>query len=387
MTKEVGKILIVDDNYENLQVLGMHLQEAGYDIEFSTSGKSTLDWLENEKFDLILLDINMPEMDGFEVCSKIRENKNFNNLPIIFLSAENQRETILKGLSIGGNDYITKPFDSRELVARVNTHITLKKSIDALATLNQTLEKKVEERTAQLKIAKEKAEESDRMKHAFLNNFSHEIRTPLSGIVSTSMLLTSENLSDDDKNFCFNSIKECSDRLVNTINSVIEMSQLLSDSIIACLDKTDLAELVKTVYEDFIDLFKNKNLSFNIEIDDGINEIITDKNILKKILIKLVDNALKFTDTGQVSIGVKPLAEQIEVFVYDTGVGIDDETMKNVFAPFYQHDQSNRRTKEGAGLGLAIVHSFCKLLNGEINITSTPYKGTHIGVRLPLKPI
>ena len=384
MGNEEGKILIVDDNFENLQVLGMHLQEAGYDIEFATSGKIALDWLENEKFDLVLLDINMPEMDGFEVCSKIRDNKKFNNLPIIFLSAENQRETILKGLSLGGQDYITKPFDSRELVARIKTHINLKKSIDALDILNQTLEKKVEERTAELKIAKEKAEESDRMKHAFLNNFSHEIRTPLFGIISTSMLLVSEDLSEEDKDFCLKSIRESSDRLVNTVDSVLEMSQLLSGSITVSFAKTDPVKLVKAVYDEFYDLFKNKNLAFNLEIDDSVNEIITDQKILKKILIKLVDNALKFTDTGQVSIGIKPLTEQIEFFVSDTGIGIDDETVKNIFKTFYQYDQSNSRIKEGAGLGLPIVQNFCKLLNGKIDVTSTPEKGTCIGVKLTI---
>jgi len=385
MTKEVGKILIVDDNYENLQVLGMHLQEAGYDIEFSTSGKTALDWLNNEEFDIALLDINMPEMNGFELCSKIRENNKLKNLPIIFLSAENQRENILKGLSIGGQDYLSKPFDSRELVARVNTHITLKKSIDALATLNQTLEKKVEERTLELKIAKERAEKSDSMKHAFLSNFSHEIRTPLTGIVSTGELLVSEQLSDDDKIFCVESIKKSSTRLVNTISSVLEMSQLLSGSIIANFAKTNLPEVLKAVHEEFVDSFKNKNLSLNIEINDSIHEIITDQNILKTILIKLVDNALNFTESdGQVSIGIKPLVEQVEIFVSDTGIGMNDETIKNAFTTFFQNDPSSRN-KEGVGLGLALAQNFCKLLNGEIHISSTPNKGTYVGVTLPLQ--
>ena len=381
----VGKILIVDDNYENLQVLGMHLQEAGYDIEFSTSGKTALEWLENEEFDIALLDINMPGMSGFELCSKIRKNNKLKRLPIIFLSADDQRENILKGLSIGGQDYISKPFDSRELIARVNTHITLKKKIDALATLSQTLEKKVEERTIQLKIAKERAEKSDSMKHAFLSNFSHEIRTPLTGIVSTAELLVSEQLSDDDKNFCVESIKKSSFKLVNTISSVLEMSQLLSGSIIANFAKTDIAKILKEVYEEFIDLFKNKNISLNIEINDIINEIITDRNILKIILTKLVDNALKFTESdGQVSIGIKPLAEQIEIFVSDTGIGMDDETIKNVFTTFFRNDPSSRN-KEGVGLGLALAQNFCKLLNGEIHITSSPDKGTYIGITLPFQ--
>lgn len=385
MTIEDGKILIVDDNYENLQVLGMHLQEAGYDIEFSTSGKAALDWLENEEFDIALLDINMPEMNGFELCSKIRENDNLKRLPIIFLSAENQRESILKGLSIGGQDYLSKPFDSRELIARVNTHITLKKSIDALATLNQTLEKKVEERTHQLQIAKERAEKSDSMKHAFISNFSHEIRTPLTGIVSTAELLISEHLNDDDKNFCVESIKKSSTILVNTISSVLEMSQLLSGSIIANFAKTNIAEILNTVYEEFIDSFKSKNISLNIEIDDNINEIITDQSILKTILIKLVDNAFKFTESdGQVSIGIKPLAEQVEIFVSDTGIGMDDETIENAFTTFFKKDPSSRN-KEGVGLGLALAQDFCKLLNGKIHISSSPEKGTYVGVTLPIQ--
>ena len=376
--------MIVDDNYENLQVLGMHLQEAGYDIEFAISGKTALNWLESDDFDLALLDINMPEMNGFELCNKIRANNRHNTLPIIFLSAENQRESILKGLSIGGQDYITKPFDSRELIARVKTHIKLKKSIDALESLNQTLEKTVEKRTVQLKIAKEKAEESDKMKHAFLSNLSHEIRTPLTGIVSSSELLVSGQLNDDDKKFCLKSIEESSARLVNTIGSVLEMSQLLSGSFIANFADTDIVEIVETVYKEYVDLFKAKNISFNTVIDENINKILTDKNIVKKILVQLVDNALKFTENGQVTIGVKSLAKQVEIFVSDTGIGLDDNTLKNTFTAFHQYDQSNSRKNEGVGLGLALSKNFCELLNGDIHITSTIGKGTRIGVTFPI---
>ncbi|MDR2887643.1 MAG: hybrid sensor histidine kinase/response regulator [Bacteroidales bacterium] len=384
MNKEEGKILIVDDNYENLQVLGIHLQEIGYDIEFATSGKAALDWLENDEFDLVLLDINMPGMNGFEVCNKIRTNTKLNNLPIIFLSAENQRESILKGLTIGGQDYVTKPFDSRELSVRVKTHIDLKKSIYALEALNQTLEKKIEERTRQLKIAKEKAEESDRMKHAFLNNFSHEIRTPLVGIVSTAeIIIQSEQLSDDDKKFCLTSIKESSNRLLDTIGNVLEMSQLLSGSITADFKNTAPQKIVQTIHKEYADMFKNKNLSLNIETGGTIDEITTDPVILKKILVQLVSNALKFTENGHVTIGIKPLAGQVEIFVSDTGLGMDDKTIDNLFNAFFQRDPSNKRVTEGAGLGLTIVHSLCRLLKGEINVTSTPGQGTCIRIILP----
>lgn len=383
MKKEEGKILIVDDNYENLQVLGIYLQEIGYDIEFATSGKAALDWLENDEFDLVLLDINMPGMSGFEVCTKMRNNTKFNNIPIIFLSAENQRESILKGLSIGGQDYVTKPFDTRELSVRVKTHIDLKKNIYALAALNQTLEKKIEDRTRQLKTAKEKAEESDRMKHAFLNNISHEIRTPLVGIVSMAELITQTELTDDDKKFCLTSIKENSDRLINTIGNVLEMSQLLSGSITADLKKTDPLKIVKTIHQEYTPLFKNKNLTLNIDTDDT-DEITTDPAILKKILVQLVSNALKFTETGHAKVGIKQLDQQIEIYVSDTGIGMDEQTIDNLFSAFFQRDPSNNRIKEGAGLGLTIVHSLCRLLKGEINVTSAPAQGTSIRITLPV---
>jgi len=130
-------ILIVDDNPQNLQVLGKILQENGYEIEFAINGEVALVWLKKRQFDLILLDINMPGMNGFEVCRKIRSTPEMNNVPVIFLSAETERESILKGFEIGAQDYITKPFDSRELLARVRTHLALKNSLEKLEKLEK----------------------------------------------------------------------------------------------------------------------------------------------------------------------------------------------------------------------------------------------------------
>jgi DNA-binding response OmpR family regulator len=119
-------ILIVDDNPQNLQVLGKMLQEKQYEIEFAINGPTALDWIKSKAFDLVLLDINMPGMSGFEVCENIRANPELNNLPVIFLSANTDRESILKGFEFGVQDYISKPFDARELLVRVKTHLALK---------------------------------------------------------------------------------------------------------------------------------------------------------------------------------------------------------------------------------------------------------------------
>lgn len=137
-------ILLVDDNPQNLQVLGKLLQEEKYEIEFAVNGEATLEWLKNKQFDLILLDLNMPGMNGFEVCKRIRSDNRMYEVPIIFLSAESERESILKGFEVGAQDYVTKPFDSRELLARVKTQLDLKSKTEKLEKINEWLGKKID---------------------------------------------------------------------------------------------------------------------------------------------------------------------------------------------------------------------------------------------------
>jgi DNA-binding response OmpR family regulator len=137
-------ILLVDDNPQNLQVLGKLLQEEKFEIEFAVNGEATLEWLKIKQFDLILLDLNMPGMNGFEVCKLIRSDNEMCEIPIIFLSAESERESILKGFEVGAQDYVTKPFDSRELLARVKTQLDLKLKTEKLGKVNEWLGKKID---------------------------------------------------------------------------------------------------------------------------------------------------------------------------------------------------------------------------------------------------
>jgi two-component system, sensor histidine kinase and response regulator len=137
-------ILLVDDNPQNLQVLGNLLLEEKYEIEFAVNGEATLDWLKNRRFDLILLDINMPGLNGFEVCKIIRSDKEMRDIPVIFLSAESERESILKGFEVGAQDFVIKPFDSRELLARVKTQLDLKSKTEKLEKINDWLGKKID---------------------------------------------------------------------------------------------------------------------------------------------------------------------------------------------------------------------------------------------------
>ncbi len=159
-------VLIVDDNPQNLQVLANLLLGEKYVIEFALNGEATLDWLKTEQFDLILLDINMPGMNGFEVCKEIRSNKVTQEIPVIFLSAESERDSILKGFEVGAQDYVIKPFDSRELLARVKTQLDLKSKSEKLEKINDWLGKKIENWlrvSINNPVSKEKNDLSDKM--------------------------------------------------------------------------------------------------------------------------------------------------------------------------------------------------------------------------------
>ena len=153
--KSIFTILVVDDNLKNVQLMGSILSDIGYKIEFALDGEKALAWLTKKKFDLILLDIMMPGISGFDVCKKIRENPGFNDLPIIFLSAKTDKESILEGFDLGAHDYVSKPFDTKELLARVETHLEIRYSRERLKNMNKILGQKVLERTTQLERANE----------------------------------------------------------------------------------------------------------------------------------------------------------------------------------------------------------------------------------------
>ncbi len=189
--KSSGRVLIVDDNARNLQVLGSTLKRNNYEVEFALNGKSAIQWISEEDFDIILLDIMMPEIDGYETCVQIRKDKKYDNIPILFLTAKTDKESTIKGFKVGGQDYITKPFDSEELLARVRTHLELKFSREFLQNVNKTLEEQVAERTLELSKANEELNQLDAIKVQFLNMLSHEIRTPLNGIKGSIQLLKS----------------------------------------------------------------------------------------------------------------------------------------------------------------------------------------------------
>ncbi|MGD0341175.1 MAG: response regulator [Bacteroidales bacterium] len=217
-------ILIVDDNPQNLQVLGNLLQEEKYEIEFAVNGEATLEWLKNKQFDLILLDINMPGMNGFEVCKRIRSDKTMYEVPIIFLSAESERESILKGFEVGAQDFVIKPFDSRELLARVKTQLDLKSKTEKLEKINDWLGKKIDNwlkvsvdrpRGVETSDLNAKLIEFDKNQSYVLKDICLELSTSIKEIEK----LIGKNYDSDAKN----QIKEIVKRLADSVIKLEKM--------------------------------------------------------------------------------------------------------------------------------------------------------------------
>ncbi|MDA3891823.1 MAG: hybrid sensor histidine kinase/response regulator [Salinivirgaceae bacterium] len=383
--KPGSAILIVDDNPKNLEVLGKLLQVEKYEIEFATNGKVALEWLGIRQFDLILLDINMPDMNGFEVCKKIRSDPQMNNVPVIFLSAEADRESILKGFELGAQDYVTKPFDSRELLMRVKTHLSLKKSREELEELNTSLEYKVKERTLQLNEAKERAEASDRLKTAFMNNISHEVRIPLTGILSFASFIVQPDLIEEDKKNSIEVLETNCERLLNTITNYMVISLIVSGNQKVKKEVFYPALLIHDINEKFQESFVKKGLAITLEVPSFAEDFqtISDSTLIFKIADHLVSNALKFTKEGGITIGYTVKESMVVFFIKDTGVGIPTEAQQQMYDYFMQGDTSDTRGYEGSGLGLSIAQGLVKLLKGEIWCESEKGKGSTFYFTIP----
>lgn len=375
-------ILIVDDNPQNLQVLGKILMENNYKIEFSTNGEAALKWLETRHFDLVLLDINMPGMDGFEVCRRIRLKQEMNNIPVIFLSADSERNSILKGFEFGAQDYVTKPFDSRELLVRVNTHIKLKDSLEKLEKFNKSLEEKVLERTQQLKESNEHLEllnmkllDLDKAKTGFLNLISHEIRTPLNGILGPMELLKSAGYPTE--------IVE----LVDILDvSVRRLESFTLDALLITRLKTkpgeskkeniNLSKIINEVIYNEKEVILRGKITIDREREAITEPIIGDAELIEKCIGNIFSNAIRFTPPNGI-IRIRTFTDQhrIVVEIKDTGKGFSLGDIDRVFELFTTDEEYKDNC---IGIGLPIARMIMNELKGSIIVGNNTEGGAFV---------
>ncbi len=394
-TLKNAKILIVDDFPSNVEILEELLEIEGYEnVKSTNDSREVIGLYESYKPDIILLDLSMPYLTGFDVLEQLKlVEKTHSFLPVIVLTANDSNEAKIKSLSYGANDFLAKPFDLMEVALRIKNMLYVSYLQQQLQSQNQVLDSKVKERTLALEnsnneliISKEKAEEGNRLKTAFLNNISHEIRTPLNGILGFGQLLSTDNILQNDKDKYLELLDESSNRLINTVTNFLDVSQLQSNSQLVFKQSITPELVIVEICNLFKLLNKKKDLTINYQtpINTFDLQINTDKDLLYKILYHLVENALKFTNEGNIKIGFVKEGINLLFFITDTGIGISEQNMNKIFNEFVQGDSSSNRGYEGTGIGLTLAKGYVKLLGGKIWVDSELGKGTSFYFSIPI---
>ena len=359
-------VMIVDDTPANIEILSETLGEE-YELFFATSGADALELIRADKPDLILLDIMMPGMDGYELCSILKGDPATRDIPIIFVTAMIGEEEEIKGLELGAIDYLTKPISPHIVRARVKNHLELKRYRDLLETL---------------------ASAADRAKKEFLRSVSHELRTPLTPIIGmTDLVLDSEE--DDNKRKYLTMVQKSALRLLGIVEDLIETSRLEGEGTAPEYRPFLLKAFLDTVAMEARLQAEQKGLDFRVTLDPALPDAVSsDQAMLHKVLTMLLGNAVKFTAAGKVSLEVRlqeVAGEQMLQFsVADTGVGIDPADLERVFCDFTQSDGSITRSFPGLGLGLTLARRMTELMDGSIWAESAPGGGSLFQMQIPL---
>jgi DNA-binding response OmpR family regulator len=396
--QEKSLILIVDDSPKNLQVMAGILTNARYRITIAKSAAKALQILDNVTPDLILLDVMMPEMDGFELCRRLKTSETTREIPVIFLTIKTENEDIVKGFQSGGVDYITKPFNKTELLARVQNHLELKRSKEELK--ERSIE--IEEKNRRLEEQSEKLKELDKIKSRFFANISHEFRTPLTLILAPlEQMIAACPDNDEEKKRKLTLMHRNAERLLRLINQLLELSKLESGKMKLQARKTNIISFVKGITASFQTPARQKELElvFQAEHENDHEAVLENMNIyidllkMEDVMSNILVNAIKFTPPGgEIKVTVKgnPVAEAnfpagwVEISVCDTGPGIPLEQLPHIFDRFYQADITYEYHQEGSGIDLILATELVELHHGTIEARSRVGEGSAFIIRLPM---
>lgn len=375
-------ILIVDDLPKNIMVLGNNLMAENYQIAYAKSGNEAIQQSLENDFDLILLDIMMPGLDGYETCQKILSNPKTAKIPIIFITAKNDYDSIIKGFDAGAKDYVTKPFNSKELLARVRTHLELKRNRENLEKMNEVLEIKVEERTEALRKANEKIKKLDAAKSSFLGIISHEVRTPLNGIYGSIEMLKDIVVKEDDKEI-LDMITESADRLLDFSELSTLISELNVDHYEITKDSVKIIDLIHLAKEKNLEkLFEDHKVEFHFQASSQDLEIVADEKLLLKVINDIIHNSVKFNqEQVNIHIDITHHPDHLELKIEDDGVGFPEHVLPSLFEIF---QSDSKEYVEGKGLNLAAAKLIINAHNGHIEAFNSEKGGAVVKLKLPV---
>lgn len=355
-----ARILVVDDQPANIQILGAVLGAQGHEIIPAADGVTALKRTAVRPPDLILLDLLMPVMDGFEVCRQLKADPNSRDIPIIFLSAADDKELIVRALDAGGVDYITKPFSHAELLCRVRTQLALKATRDRLAQI---------------------AEDKDEL----LGILAHDLKNCLGGMNMSAQLLHGHIAQFSD-----NRLIRLSENLLHTSSQSLSfvkeyLANAASDqAFVPKLDQTNLAEAASHVVWRNHDAAQRKQLQIQTDFTDQDSTVVADASALDQVLDNLLSNALKFSPPGKnVFVSVRPGEKWVECVIRDEGPGFTEADKARMFRRYGRLSARPTGGEPSTGLGLSIVRKLMQLMNGELTCESSEGQGAAFKFRLP----
>lgn len=368
---EQASVLVVDDNEMNVDLLVNMLERQNYRIYTAKRGDAALEIVKEKLPDIVLLDINMPHMSGYEVCTIIKDNPETADIPVIFISALGDTVSLLKGFEVGGVDYITKPFKFREVLARVDTQLTLayqKKQIENMR-----------------RREKQQFERMDKLRTQFIGSATHDLKNPLFVISGyADMLEMTPEIAEDAQILGFvNSIQRGVERMSGLVYDMLDLLQLETE---VTLEKMpiNLREFLDETTHDMAFRAQNKDIVLDVHHADDDAKVHIDYSRMRRVLDNVVSNAIKYTPQGgTVDVVTHVEDDAVIIEIIDSGLGIPEENLEQIFQPFERVQSEDHMQQEGTGLGLSIVKTLVEQHHGIIEVESELGKGSCFRIILP----
>jgi two-component system sensor histidine kinase/response regulator len=381
-----AKVLVVDDEPRNLEVISHFLAMEGFQVATAEDGEAALAAVSAEPPDVILLDVVMPHLEGFEVCRRLKADPATVFIPVVILTALRGAQERIKGAAAGADDFLSKPFDHVELITRVKSLVRVKRLHDQIQAYNRELEARVVQRTAELQHAYEELKELDRLKSEFIANVSHELRTPLLHVKGTISLLADGTLGKLTLGQAqsLNVAQGAIDQLGRIVEDIVDFGDVYEERRLM-LEPVALAEVCQSALRAIARVADRRAVAVTLTLPPDLPRVRADPDALTRVLWHLLDNAVKFSPPGgAVEIKAEKRRAKIWIAILDHGSGIAPHELDRIFQMFYQVDGSTTRTAGGMGLGLALVKRLMEAHGSTVEVQSEVGKGSTFSFELPV---